>query len=243
MPDTTFFFTPIDVRVGEEFVLREAEFDHVVNALRKSPGDPVLIANGRGTLIHAIIIDIGEEEVRCKAEQLRHPENELPVRLTVAVALIKRQRFEWMVEKLTELGAHKIQPLHTERVIRTGFRHDRLKKKAIAAMKQSERAYLPEISAPADFTEWIRSLAPDTSLAAAQNESAIRLDAAIPAKKTGELTLAIGPEGGWSPGELQNFRDRGIPMVRLGARRLRTETAAVAVTSQLSLLYETGNSK
>lgn len=238
MPDTTYFFNPVTVRQGEEFTLRNREYDHVVKALRKSEGEQISIANGNGMLIRSEIVEIGSDQVRCRAIDLTEAGNELPVKLTLAVGLIRQKRFEWMVEKATELGVRRIQPLYTDRVVRSGFRQDRLEKKAVAAMKQSERAVLPEIGRPVELDRWLSDIDSSDVLVASQMPGAGTLADHLADSFSGTVTVAIGPEGGWSEEERERFRTQRFPILSLGRRRLRTETAAVAVTSQLSLLYE-----
>ena len=228
MPDQPFFYSPIDVKSGEEFLVDSEEFDHIVKSLRMSVGDSVEFVNGAGMVIHSIITQIKNDELACRAESVEPSQNELPLHVTAAVGLIRRQRFEWMVEKLTELGVHSIQPIHSEHVVRSGLRDDRLHRKAIAAMKQSKRAVLPQIDTPRSFQDWLQTTTPEKTFVAAQTSNGGRLTS-VRDYLIGDVAYAVGPEGGWSDAELEMLRQRGVRTFSLGERRLRTETAAVAI--------------
>lgn len=237
MPDQTFFYFPATTNIGEEFLVDSDEYNHIVKSLRKTVGDPVDIVDGNGRILHARISEINKKSLRCQTQSIEQSSNELPFRVTAAVALIKQQRFEWMAEKLTELGVSKIQPLLTQRVVRSGFRKKRIEKKVISAMKQSERAVLPEITEPMEFSRWIELAEPDRTFLSAQSAEQIRLSE-YHAAFDKAITFTIGPEGGWSESELHLMSERGIKTYQLGNRRLRTETAAIASLAEIAAKFE-----
>jgi len=237
MPDQTFFYFPATTNIGEEFLVDSDEYNHIVKSLRKMVGDQVDIVNGNGQIIHARISEINKKTLRCQTQSIEQSSNELPIRVSAAIALIKQQRFEWMAEKLTELGVSKIQPLLTHRVVRSGFRKERIEKKVISAMKQSERAVLPKINEPMEFSQWIELAKPERTFFAAQSANQTRLNV-FRETFDEEITFAIGPEGGWSDSELQLMLDRDIRSYHLGSRRLRTETAAIASLTEIAASIE-----
>lgn len=240
MPDRTFFYAPVQVEQGEVFTLDNSQYNHVVNVLRVPVNSSIEVVNGSGLIIQANIIKIDNRRVVCRATEIAHSENELPVTVTLAVALIKQQRYEWMVEKATELGVSRIQPLFTERVVRTGLRLDRLEKKAMAAMKQAERAVLPDIESPQSLEQFLSAIPSENTFIAAQElDNATILDLFTHTHITDAFIL-IGPEGGWSQEELARFTRMKLQCFRLGRRRLRTETAAIAAINQLSMVVESG---
>ncbi|MCF7802782.1 MAG: 16S rRNA (uracil(1498)-N(3))-methyltransferase [Candidatus Marinimicrobia bacterium] len=243
MPDRTLFYMPVQGLPGDVYQISGSEYDHIVKALRKSVDDPLEVVDGTGRILHSTIIDIQKDSVTCSIDDVELPDNELPVHVTLAVALIKNQRYEWMVEKATEMGVAEIQPLNTDRVVRSGFRGDRLRKKAIAAMKQSERAVLPAIRGPVELAEYLETLSADSAFYARQNQSFPMLSNYQDNSTFHHITVLIGPEGGWSDKELDNFESHEFRPLSLGARRLRTETAAVTAMSQIALLWDSDHSR
>jgi 16S rRNA (uracil1498-N3)-methyltransferase len=238
MPDKSYFYAPVQVAAGEEFEIVGPQYNYIANVKRNSPGEELEIVDGRGHIILSQIQNIDKKTVRCIAREVVSSANEIPVHITVAVALIKQQRYEFMVEKATELGAHTIQPLLTQRVVRKGFRGDRLEKKAIAAMEQSERAYLPEIPDPVELKKYIANLDNNHLFVAAQSAESKSLIDLLSKREYDNIIILIGPEGGWSDSELSLFSEQQIQNFHLGRRRLRTETAALSALSQVSLFFE-----
>ena len=238
MPDKSYFYVPVEVQAGEEFEISGQQYNYIANVKRNSPGEELEIVDGRGHIILSKIQDIDKKSVRCLAREVRRAENEIPVHITVAVALIKQQRYEVMVEKATELGVHTIQPLLTQRVVRKGFRPERLEKKAVAAMQQSERAFLPEIPEPVGVKKYIANKENNQLFVAAQSAKSKSLIDLLSKREYANIIILIGPEGGWSDSELSLFNERDIQNFHLGKRRLRTETAALSALSQVSLYFE-----
>ena len=238
MPDKSYFYAPVEVNPGEEFEVSGQQYNYIANVKRNTPGDELEIVDGRGHIILSIIQDIDKKAVRCLARKVIPAENEIPVHITVAVALIKQQRYELMVEKATELGVHTIQPILTQRVVRTGFRPDRLQKKAVAAMEQSERAFLPEIPDPVEIKKYIANLDNNQLFVAEQSAKSKSLIDLLSKREYDNIIILIGPEGGWSDSELSLFNECQIQNFHLGKRRLRTETAALSALSQVSLFFD-----
>lgn len=238
MPDRSYFYAPIDVEQGESFQLGGKQYNHIVNVLRMTEQDQLDVVNGRGTLIRSTIVSVNSKSIECLAREVSFPANELPLRVTVAVGMIKQQRFEWMVEKTTELGVAKIQPLLTDRVIRKGLRQQRLRKKAIAAMEQSERAVLPDIAEMRPLEEYLDNVPVENTIVAAQQLDNVSILDLLSQNTRKYINILIGPEGGWSQRELELFTRKKMPGFRLCQRRLRTETAAVTAMSQLAAALE-----
>lgn len=238
MPDKSYFYAPVDVNPGEEFNISGRLYNYIANVKRNSVGDELEIVDGRGYIIQSKIQDIDKKAIHCLAREISRTENEIPIHITLAVALIKQQRYEFLVEKATELGVHAIQPLLTQRVVRKGIRHERLQKKAIAAMEQSERAFLPEIPDPVELKKYIANLANNQLFVAAQSAKSKSLIDLLSKREYDNMIILIGPEGGWSDSELSLFNERQIQNFHLGKRRLRTETAALSALSQVSLFFE-----
>ncbi len=213
------------------YTLDEVESGHCVRVLRLAAGDRLNITDGRGTLYDAEVVEPHPKHctVRIVAE---HPEWERrPYRLTVAVAPTKNiDRIEWFVEKATECGIDRIVPIecaHSERRI---IKLERLEKIAASAMKQSLKAYLPEICPLTPVRQVLEAPFEGTKLIAHCEEDAERIFMGELLHPGDDVLVLIGPEGDFSPEEIALARANGFREVTLGQCRLRTETAALAAT-------------
>ena len=221
------------------YTLGEEESKHCIRVLRLRRGDTLHLTDGRGTLYRC---EIAEEDARrCTVRVVeRFPDYErMPYRLTMAVAPTKNaDRFEWFLEKATEVGVSAIVPLETEHSERRVFKPERAGKVITAAMKQSLKAYRPELhpltpfreaaARPFDGRKFIAHCAPALSPA-----GKIYLPATL---RKGEAALVfIGPEGDFSAEEIAFACANGFEEITLGTQRLRTETAAVVATVMASV--------
>ena len=221
------------------YTLGEEESKHCIRVLRLRRGDTLHLTDGRGTLYRC---EIAEEDARrCTVRVVeRFPDYErMPYRLTMAVAPTKNiERFEWFLEKATEVGVGTIIPLETEHCERRVFKPERGERVITAAMKQSLKAYRPTLrpltpfgeaaAMPFEGRKFIAHCAPAQS-----PEGKAYLPATL---RRGEAALIlIGPEGDFSPEEIAFARANGFEEITLGAQRLRTETAAVAAVVMVSV--------
>ncbi len=236
-----FYVQPADVDSAGGFLwLRGEEAYHCSRALRKSAGDVCYAVDGTGHEFLIRILDVGRDEIRCAIQARSFRERELPFRITIAAALIKPDRYEWMLEKCTELGAGRFIPVKTERShAEPGInRMTRWKKILLSAMKQSRRSVCPVLADPIAFESVIRL--DHTGQRLFFHETAVhslnqRLDGTA-GSTAGDTCLLIGPEGGFTETEFLAARDAGWTALSLGARRLRAETAAVSACSIFSIL-------
>ncbi|MCU0453225.1 MAG: 16S rRNA (uracil(1498)-N(3))-methyltransferase [Bacteroidetes bacterium] len=226
----TFFVLPQDVH-GSTLVLRGEEHRHLARSLRKRIGDPILATDGEDNLFEAVITSLGRDEAQCDVVQTHLRKNEARVSLTLAVSLLRNPaRFDFLVEKATELGVRAIIPLQCERTIGRQDRHDRYAKIALAAMKQSGRCYLPKIFPVTSF-EAVVAHAEDHALRLMPHERTEQsqfIGSLIKHHESAKTGLVlVGPEGGFSDRELQLAASHAVVPVSLGPRRLRSETAAM----------------
>ena len=237
---------------GDTLELPADESRHLVKVMRARVGERVRLSDGRGLRLEAELAtaDARAAGLRILATGTDAFELAAP-RLVLACGVIKERRFEWLLEKAVELGVHAVRPLLTERgaiAPRTGKRA-RWSNLLASAVKQSGRAWLPELEEPTPFADWLAGHEGDglhfgvarvrggASLPGGRAvlESAQLLSA--PAVPTGDLVWAVGPEGGWADAELAALMEAGTP-VRLGPHRLRTETAAAAGLTLLAARRE-----
>jgi 16S rRNA (uracil1498-N3)-methyltransferase len=231
----TFYVDPLRVVAGTLTLLGD-EHRHLVRVLRAAPGDRIAVVDGAGVSYDAVITSISQHDVQCRIEE-RHPgRNELPVSVTIAPALLKNPgRFDIIVEKATELGAVRIVPLQTARVIGAAAKMDRWSGIALAAMKQCGRCVLPAVEPPVNFKDFLGRVPPGALKLIPHERASLPLSAALSGYAGGDIVICIGPEGGFAEGEITLASEAGFVPVRLGDRRLRAETAAVAALAAVML--------
>jgi 16S rRNA (uracil1498-N3)-methyltransferase len=229
------FYDP-DLKAGTHR-LREAEAKHAFQVLRKKVGDRLDLVNGRGSWFSAEVAAISKRECLLDVLFERTTEKRADHQLVLLVAPTKNiDRFEWILEKATEIGIDAIQPILTEHSERKRIRLDRLERVLEAAMKQSLRAWKPVLHELLPFEEAVARLEPTTNnyLAYLGAEDTPLLNASYVSGTN--ANIAIGPEGGFSPAEAEYARSRGFEYVSLGPNRLRTETAAIAAVHTIEQL-------
>ncbi len=228
-------FGPNGPETGAEVLLGGREGHHAVVVRRLRVGEPVLLADGRGTGIAGEVVRASKAGLRVRVlERLSEPEPDL--RITVVQALAKGDRAELAVEMLTEIGAVEIVPWPASRsIVRwTGERAEkglaRWRSAAREAAKQSRRLRVPQIPAALSTPQLVERLAA-TDLVL--HEDAADPIAAVAVPSVGAVTVVVGPEGGISPEELDAFAAAGARPVRVGSHVLRTSTAGVVAVSAL----------
>lgn len=235
------FYTPDIHPSHPTFVLTEEESKHAVRVLRLQMGDKIHLVNGKGDLFDAEIIDPHPKRTTLKVLQVTSAYQGLDYALHIAIAPTKNMdRLEWFIEKATEIGIDEITPIICERSERKEVKVERLEKVAIAAMKQSLKAYLPKINPAVSFKQFISSMEASDLDVQKGIAHCIEDDAKSFIGKSfspkGKYSFLIGPEGDFSPNEIEQALASGFQPISLGDARLRTETAAVAATLEFSLL-------
>jgi 16S rRNA (uracil1498-N3)-methyltransferase len=228
------YYTPPDQVSGTHLTIAGDEFSHLIHVMRKQPGDELHVVDGTGNLYRARIETVESRRILCAILSHEQPRDEPPCRLTLAVGLLKQtSRFDMLVEKCTELGVFSIVPLITERTIARGARSDRWHKIALAAMKQSGRSVLPAILNPVTFQDFLQTLEPGSDRLIAHEAVVSPGLNAHTALLQPRAYICIGPEGGFSEGEIRGALEAGFTTVGMGGRRLRTETAAIVAVALL----------
>jgi 16S rRNA (uracil1498-N3)-methyltransferase len=225
--------------VGSEVALPEDVAAHLLRVLRLQLGDACVLFNGDGHDYDARIVHLGKREARADIVAARRPDNESPLRMTLLQGIARGEKMDWILQKATELGVARILPVSSDRsevkldAQRAGKRLAHWRGVVIAACEQSGRATVPDIAPPQPL-----------DLGALQRDGhGLLLDpfADTPLGALGDAdwrtcTLAIGPEGGWSPRDRQQLQAAGFAGVRVGPRILRTETAGIAAIAALQAL-------
>lgn len=222
--------------------LTEEESRHCIRVLRLTLGDSLHITDGRGNLFCCRITQADPRRCTVRIETVEREWEKLPCRLMMAVAPTKNaERFEWFLEKATEVGVSEIIPLETERSERRTFRPERGEKVITAAMKQSLKAYRPLLHPLTALRETAAMPFAGRKLIAHCDTARTDGGKAHLARtlQPGEAALVlIGPEGDFSPAEIDFALAHGFEEISLGAQRLRTETAAVAATVMVSAINQ-----
>jgi 16S rRNA (uracil1498-N3)-methyltransferase len=227
-----FFYCPRLSTGG--FDLPEEEAHHARSVLRLPIGTRVGVLDGKGTVAEADITSMDKRHVLVSITSERKIERERQARIHLAVAPTKQmERFEWMLEKCTEIGVDRITPLVTERTERTKLRHDRLERVLISAMKQSQRAWLPQLDEMTSINALIdQGIPAQRWFGWCEGERA-----SLPTgyRSNEDVILLIGPEGDFTPEEAQQLVGLDFTPVSLGHARLRTETAAVTACAYMNM--------
>jgi 16S rRNA (uracil1498-N3)-methyltransferase len=209
------------------------EARHLAKVLRAKPGDAVTLFDGSGRSWSALVETLGRGEVTLEVgEVVESPTARLPA-VTLAVALPKGERQKWLVEKLTELGVATLVPLATERGVAeaTPGAIERLARGVIEACKQCGRDTLLGVGQPATVAE-IVAAKPAAAVGILADPAGGPLDL-VPWRQAAEVIGLVGPEGGFTAGELAAADAAGWPRIALGNHVLRIETAAVALAARL----------
>lgn len=227
-----YFYTPPAWVSGEELTIEGDEFNHLTHVMRRRIGDIIRVVDGLGNAYDAVIGGIAGKKAVCRIEVRHAFLNEPRMKLTLGVGLLKNpSRFDFLVEKATELGVSSIVPLITERTIPKQAKTGRWQKLALAAMKQSGRCILPAIGDTLSLQDFFLA-APAGSYRVLPHEKAIA-PIGNPRDQATHGVVCIGPEGGFTEDEVQEGVDQGFMVVTLGSRRLRTETAAITTVGRL----------
>lgn len=229
------FYNPNLDETSSVFSFDSEESKHIVRVLRKKVNDEVLITNGRGLMLSAKITDSNPKKCAVAITGIKkiHPQKHW---LHIIVAPTKmNDRFEWFLEKATEIGIHEITPVICEHSERRTIKLERYKKVIQSAMKQSMQAFLPKLNEPTNFKEIIE-VPRQGELFIAHCDDSERFELKRRVVPDRPITILIGPEGDFSIREIKLAKEKGYLPVSLGRNRLRTETAAMVACSTVAII-------
>lgn len=237
-----FFITP-DQIAGTKIVITGDDLRHIRTVLRKETGDLLTLLDGRGMEYSARITESGRDSIVC--EMVTQSKHELAgPRITLGQGIAKSDKMDWIVQKATELGVSSIVPLVTERTIvklrDEEKRIGRWQKICREAAMQSRRMNIPSLGPVLSFDGFLATLVPGPhSLFLIPWEEGTRQIKEVLRSYPGstDITVLIGPEGGFSLAEAKAAQDKGFHAVSLGRNILRTETAAIAALSMIGYEY------
>jgi 16S rRNA (uracil1498-N3)-methyltransferase len=260
-----FFYIPSYIPGQQEIMLDEDNSRHVIQVLRMHPGEALRLTDGKGALLDAVIVDDHKKKCRV-AIKTGAAEPPRTNKVTIAISPVKNTaRFEWFLEKATEIGVSSIVPLICERTERQSIRTDRLRNILVSAMLQSQQAWLPSLAEPTPFSQLLaqapagqayiahllEALRATDSLASLTREQRSpvagpqaashppdrwrpsALGGSMTAGSPASATILIGPEGDFTPKEVEAALMARFVPVSLGRNRLRTETAGIVAATLL----------
>ncbi len=232
-------YTAQTLVTGDLIQLEEAASHHLSKVLRMQAGRELILFNGAGGEFAATINEVSKKYVSVLIAEHTADNRESSLQLELAIGISRGERFEWVLQKATELGVTKITPLITERTeVKTGGdRQEKLQDRwqhiLISACEQCQRNLLPELSAPMQISDWLNTVNADLRFVLHHRDSKT-----LPAEqKPQSVSLLIGPEGGLSENEIALAQAKNFAALTLGPRVLRTETAPVAAISLVQYLW------
>lgn len=260
MTTQRFFLPPesIDIAGGQVEITERSTLSQMRSVLRLKSGESILVLNGSGQLLTCELNEIAADRIEARIVNISQASGDPPIFITLAMPLLKGDRFEWALQKLTELGVGRVLPFVSDRsVIKLdleGSQDARLNSKLKRwqtimkeAAEQCERACVPRLELPNTLQSALQSIAAsgkskDISLICAERRQTERLSTVLKTFQAArhDVALIVGPEGGFTPAETEFAVTSGFQAVSLGPRILRSETAAVYSVSQVVALLADG---
>ncbi len=228
-----------DINTGsKEIFFNKEESRHIVKVLRKNNGDTLNITDGKGKLFSADIIQALDKKCVASIKKWEEKPKTWNYHLHIAIAPTKlNDRFEWFLEKATEIGIDEITPIFCDHSERRQLKVERMEKVITSAMKQSLKFNKPVLNDPIKFKDFIKKKDWDLGLMAhCEDGMKKHLRTQLPFHQ--KIMILIGPEGDFSPSEINVALENDLKPITLGESRLRTETAGIVACSSVSLLNE-----
>lgn len=223
------FFIQSDLSTEFVSVSDESLVSQIRSVLRMEVGDFVILADGNFKEVKAKIIKLEKKSIDFEIKERWLNQNEPKVQVTLFCAILKKENFELVVQKATELGVRKIVPVLTRRTIKLGLNLERLRKIIKEASEQSGRGIIPDLTDPVEF-ESALGLSSNINLFLDTSGGEVLSNLDIKEDKIG---VWVGPEGGWDLEEVSLALEHGHIITSLGRLILRAETAAIVVVSRI----------
>lgn len=223
-----------DIQTASRVILEDSEAHHVLHVLRMKPGHTLILFDGKGCSAEARITAVTRRDVTCEITGIRSTAAIRTTQVRVAAAPPKADRLRWMIEKLTELGVAEYVPLRTERTVVTPgeTRLDKLRATVVSACKQCGRSRLMNVREMSSLEELLLQETQTTIIVAHPGEATNW--ERISSRDCSDVLLLIGPEGGFTPAEIQSLQTRQLDTISWPDTILRTETAAITFAAVLT---------
>jgi 16S rRNA (uracil1498-N3)-methyltransferase len=232
-------FAP-DAAEGCDVRLPEDEGAHLTRVLRLGVGDALRVFDGRGAEYEAEILAARRSNVRVRIGNPVDSAAESPVTFVVAPSLIKGDGFDEIIRDAVMMGAGVIRPVITERTVAKPREAttDRWQRVALAATKQSGRAVLADVEAPVTLDQLLASDASETRVVCVEPSADVLISDPGRIPPPVSVLVLVGPEGGWSPAELELFKEKALTFIRIGRRTITAERATIAALAVLMSIWE-----
>ncbi|MFT5714207.1 MAG: 16S rRNA (uracil1498-N3)-methyltransferase [Flavobacterium sp.] len=231
------FYNPNIDETTETFSFGKEESKHVIKVLRKKDSDTLFVTNGSGYLFETEITLASDSKCTVKVISFeKKPASKFHLHLAVAPTKMN-DRYEWFLEKATEIGVNEITPIICDRSERKVIKNDRFDKIILTAMKQSNDLYLPKLNEAVTFKEFLKRENDGLKLIAHCEETDKKTLKQV-LKPNESVTMLIGPEGDFSEKEIALATEKKYVPVSLGNTRLRTETAAIVACHSIVFFNE-----
>lgn len=241
---STFIYQSEDL-TDDMITIGGSEAHHITRVMRLGRGDLIRMIDGQGTAHICEISAVDTRKLNCRIIKTLKNSGESGLYLTLAIGLSAAVRFDTVIEKATEAGVSRLVPLVTEKgKAKTGDqgaatrKMQRWRRICEAAVKQSGRSRIPEISGPVSFNDFMADCNSAGTVLFHPTDREDNITAKVELKGLQKMTLLVGPESGFSAGELEAARSQGIATISLGERILRTETAGTILPALIIYLWE-----
>jgi len=237
VPEKRHFLISYKNIIKNIFNLEGSEAHHAINVTRVTKGDNIYLIDKTGFSYKAIVDIITDSSIKGTILESNENYNESLIKIHLGIALLKGSKLDLIVEKCTELGVHSITPLITDHSIKNKINPKRLLKKAEVSIKQCGRGFLPKINNIINLENWFDSLDTSLNIILHQSNNTESLISILINNNAQDISLIIGPEGGFSKKELMDFDNRKVKFANLGPRRLKAETAAIISTGLVDQFF------
>lgn len=214
------------LETGTRMVDDETIVHQMTKVLRLNIGDEVIVMDGKGQEAHATITRLEKKSLTLTVDEVTIAKTESTKQVTLCCSVLKRENFEWVVQKATEIGVVRIIPLLSARTVKTNLNVERLKRIVMEAAEQSGRGVIPTITEPQTLKQAWQATEKSTHLFFHTKTEKKPANIA----NDGAVTCWVGPEGGWSDDEEAFAKEQGMTTLSLGPLTLRAETAAVVAS-------------
>lgn len=231
------FFHPELEETTKHLKFEGEEFHHITRVMRYVTGQEFSVTNGKGLIANAKLLEISKSNCVCEVIEIKS----FPKRKENLIALVpilkNLERFEFAIEKLTELGVNEIVPYYSERSVKKNFRFERSQKILISAIKQSFNPYLPKLRELTLFDKYFENVNQNDLILYGNPEgkTLIQLMNSIDLSISQNIIITVGPEGDFTEQEIEILKSKNGIAVNLGNNRLRSETAIISLLVQLRM--------
>jgi|TARA_B100001079_G_scaffold75232_1_gene64761 16S rRNA (uracil1498-N3)-methyltransferase len=228
LPEHRHFIINPENLTGDRFILNGQEGHHAARVTRMNSDDEITLLDGSGAAYGAVVDTVNGDRIEGRIIDKIDRYNEPTIHIHLGVGILKGVKMDTVIEKCTELGVRSVTPLVLDNSVKQNINLQRLKKISLSAIKQCGRGLLPDVNDAQTLHEWSENSSGELKFMLHDSPESAPLMAQLMASNPhSEVRLLVGPEGGFSPAEVEALSAAGFIQASLGRRRLRAETAAI----------------